>query len=412
MQKLIKAEHQREQIEEILFTSYSEKYVDCIAATDLFYHQDCLRKHKSVIVTNSKEKQENQRCIQIRSQSNKFAIKCLTEFIQTNVIEKNQIYSLLELYEIYSVNFKAEMVKNAPDIECAPYRRDYVQQQLEKAMDETIKIVQFKSKNYVCSCNLDSNEAIRLLEAENKNDITTKIKNIADNLRKIILSMPIKKIPKHNITEHNIKEGECDIPPELYLFIEHLLLGCKADKKEKNFAKQVKIKAICDTIIYCISNGQVKPSTHLSVGLVMKSKTNSRSVLDILNKIGFSMSYNVCEEIETELAYTNSSNECILPYGLLPNNENLCTAVAFDNYDRYVETVSGTDTLHDTVGIVFQNTITNIEPLNYNQAADTSTFHYSSIRRRRRYISPLTDDIQPYIRTHSVLPLLNDLTIN
>jgi len=31
------------------------------------------------------------------------------------------------------------------------------------------------------------------------------------------------------------------------------------------------------------------------------------------------------------------------------------TGVAFDNFDRFVETSSGKDTLHDTVGIIYQN---------------------------------------------------------
>ena len=32
----------------------------------------------------------------------------------------------------------------------------------------------------------------------------------------------------------------------------------------------------------------------------------------------------------------------------------LGTGVAFDNFNRFVETLSGKDTLHDTVGIVYQ----------------------------------------------------------
>ena len=32
-------------------------------------------------------------------------------------------------------------------------------------------------------------------------------------------------------------------------------------------------------------------------------------------------------------------------------------SLSFDNYDRYVETLTGKDTLHDTVGIAYQNEI-------------------------------------------------------
>ncbi|KAH0549583.1 hypothetical protein KQX54_010589 [Cotesia glomerata] len=31
------------------------------------------------------------------------------------------------------------------------------------------------------------------------------------------------------------------------------------------------------------------------------------------------------------------------------------TGVAFDNFDRYVDTLNGKETLHDTVGIIYQN---------------------------------------------------------
>ena len=38
-------------------------------------------------------------------------------------------------------------------------------------------------------------------------------------------------------------------------------------------------------------------------------------------------------------------------------NPNLKTGIAFDNYDRYVETVTSKNTLHDIVGIAYQDVI-------------------------------------------------------
>lgn len=35
----------------------------------------------------------------------------------------------------------------------------------------------------------------------------------------------------------------------------------------------------------------------------------------------------------------------------------LNTAVAFDNFDHFVETLDSKDTLHDTVGIIYQNCV-------------------------------------------------------
>ena len=40
---------------------------------------------------------------------------------------------------------------------------------------------------------------------------------------------------------------------------------------------------------------------------------------------------------------------------MLVQESGLCTGTAFDNYDELTETLSGKDTLHDTVGICYQN---------------------------------------------------------
>ena len=74
----------------------------------------------------------------------------------------------------------------------------------------------------------------------------------------------------------------------------------------------------------------------------MKTITSSRKVLTILNKYGHSISYTVAEELETELAYTVYEENKIIPSNIRINNE-LCTNVAFDNFDRFVDTFSGKD---------------------------------------------------------------------
>ena len=41
------------------------------------------------------------------------------------------------------------------------------------------------------------------------------------------------------------------------------------------------------------------------------------------------------------------------------------TGVAWDNFNRFVETIAGQETMHDTVGITYQ-TITEEEPMDKN----------------------------------------------
>ncbi|GBP96603.1 hypothetical protein EVAR_65156_1 [Eumeta japonica] len=71
------------------------------------------------------------------------------------------------------------------------------------------------------------------------------------------------------------------------------------------------------------------------------------------------------EELETEATYYSMLKSTICP-DAIKTSSNLCTGIAFDNYDRFVETNDGKDTLHDTVGIIYQN----IDP-NISQESDT-----------------------------------------
>ena len=106
--------------------------------------------------------------------------------------------------------------------------------------------------------------------------------------------------------------------------------------------------------IFCVTNGNSMPSKHLQVGLVMKAVTGSRKTLEMLNRLGHCASYHTVEGLETELTYSVSDAQRLLPDGLaqLPD---LHTGVAYDNYDRYVDTLSGRNTLHITVGIIYQD---------------------------------------------------------
>ena len=76
--------------------------------------------------------------------------------------------------------------------------------------------------------------------------------------------------------------------------------------------KEIRVKSHSQDAIYALTDGNVKPSKQLKLGLVIKKLTSSRNVVEIFNRYGHSASYNV-------------------------------------------ETTTGKDTLHDRVGIAYQN---------------------------------------------------------
>ncbi|CAH0731408.1 unnamed protein product, partial [Brenthis ino] len=98
--------------------------------------------------------------------------------------------------------------------------------------------------------------------------------------------------------------------------------------------------------------------------MALKGLTNSKKIINIINKYGHSCSYTVLEELETEATFGSAQQNFVCPEGII-RSKNLCTGVAYDNFDRFVDTSSGKDTLHDTVGIIFQD-ISNFNESNSN----------------------------------------------
>ena len=107
-------------------------------------------------------------------------------------------------------------------------------------------------------------------------------------------------------------------------------------------------------------NGNVKTSKHICLTMTLKSLTSSCKVVDILNRCGYCISYNAVEELETEATYMSTSRSWLCPE-VINKTENLSVGIAYDNFDRFVDTKTGKDTLHVTVGIIYQNIETILE---------------------------------------------------
>ena len=110
------------------------------------------------------------------------------------------------------------------------------------------------------------------------------------------------------------------------------------------------VESVSNDVIYNANRGKVKPGKHLCMALGLKSITGSRKVIEILNRFGHSISYHGAEMIETELANEIVERQHSTPDGMV-QKQGLCTGLAWDNYDENTETMSGSGTLHDTVGI-------------------------------------------------------------
>ncbi|CAH1110930.1 unnamed protein product [Psylliodes chrysocephalus] len=96
---------------------------------------------------------------------------------------------------------------------------------------------------------------------------------------------------------------ECDIPEVLYDIVSALVEGPDVRRQKTNY-DDVRIKSLCEDIIFIVTKRRIKPPKQLKLGLTIKLLTNSR-ILTILNKLGYTIAYTTAEELETELTFTS-----------------------------------------------------------------------------------------------------------
>ena len=116
--------------------------------------------------------------------------------------------------------------------------------------------------------------------------------------------------------------------------------------------KKKKIDSLTQDVIFNATSGKEKPRKHLELGINPKGLTDSRQMLEVMNRPDHCASYHTVEEVETTLIVEAKMEGEQLLYGLKPFR-GLGLGTAWDNFDRFDETLNGKETLHNTGGIAF-----------------------------------------------------------
>ena len=144
-------------------------------------------------------------------------------------------------------------------------------------------------------------------------------------------------------------------------------------------------------VVLNATSGKKKPRKHLELGINLKRFTGSRRILEIMNRLGHCASYHTVEEVETTLTAEAEKEGKSLPQGLKPfRGSRLGTA--WDNFNRFVESLNRKNTLHDTVRIAFQR---RPEDPSFSQAEEARTY-IALKRKRKRAYDPTGIEIEPY----------------
>lgn len=149
-------------------------------------------------------------------------------------------------------------------------------------------------------------------------------------------------------------------------------------------------------MVYATSHGKIKPFKHKTLGLTIKNLTSSRKVVDILHRGGHCCNHHTIEKLETEPTYTITNKNTLCHQGVVTRPD-LVTVVVSDNFDRYVETLNGKNTLHDTVSMLIHNACEDpIEKHDMNSSSDIENKHSTRpAKRRRTFIPPAPHEYEP-----------------
>lgn len=394
-QRLTKASDTRKKriLEILLYLNQQNKVDDFQNSNSIEYHLCCLAEHEHKISIANKIVKEASNLQKLHM----VALTKVEENVQATVINNREIRLFSDVYQYYVAFFDEQETQSEVN-SCDPiYNSNQLLKKLLKMWPILTKTV-YKNRTYLHLQELPVEE-IYVKSFQHSEDMMARIKKVAFEIRKIVKEMDIRKIPKCNLTLKDIVEGECGVPRELYVFMECLVKGPRAMKSTK---KEKKISSICNSVIYTMSNGDIKPSSCIMLALTTKSLTGSRKMIEILNRMGFCISYTLTEELETELAFGCSSIDRILPYGLVASDPTLRTHLAFDNFDKFVDTSSGKDTLHDTVGIVYQNMSDSISmdstffATHETDCMDDNNNDGMGRQRRRKYYTQFDSSLEPY----------------
>ncbi|GFU81470.1 hypothetical protein TNCV_1525041 [Trichonephila clavipes] len=217
---------------------------------------------------------------------------------------------------MYNKELQEELI-HQPEADVSLMTNHQLEEKIVKQFKQ-IKIVIKKKRKIIM--HKDSN----LLEQEDlkkpeENDLIDKVAFI---LRSTILKMDKTTLPVVMKVEDLIN-GEYTIPEKLNRFFKALIGGKDIRRRDGVNCHRLS-NSLASDAIYCVCNGTVKPSKHTTL------------------------------ELETEATISSVNRSQICPPDII-QSRSLSTGVAFDNFDRYVDTLTGKDTLHDTVGIIYEN---------------------------------------------------------
>ena len=245
----------------------------------------------------------------------------LFSYIEENILSFGRSISTQQLTEIFGIS--------GYDRRSRYYVKNIIK---EKYGDKLIFLTVSTNEPQVVLRSISHTSDENLLKS-NKESV---LKQAADILRDDIDSFLIEDVQKQSTwppTVDSLKVSHQRYPKSLSLFFSNLL------KNKKHAATETvtrHVDSIIQDIVNSVSNGNVATLKHILIGCGLHSLTGSKKIIQILNRLNNSCTYERVRQIETaqaELAQQFTKRDFPLP--LVPKDESSKVFVRFwwDNFD-------------------------------------------------------------------------------
>ena len=365
----------------------------------IFYHNNCHVNFNSTFrsrILKGAEKTEWHQTREVRN----VAFDKIYSYINDKIVSKNGVCFLDFLQNLYIDYLKLEA-----QVDDDMFYSRYLEQRILNKFCKKVSIIKIDKRKIVKPFSGVMINSSDLIHLENQ-DI---VQRAALILPREILGIKKDTLPEHLKASDFIK-GECTVPNILNDFYTTLLSGSEYRRKRSPNTKRSS-DSFSQDVIHAVTNGNIKPAKHITLGMCLKALTNSKNIINILNRFGHCSSYTILEGLETEATFSSTSRTDVCPEDIL-RTSNLCTSLAFNNFDRFVDTASGKDTLHDTVGIIFQHIAPNADNIMPETESNNENPNANNeiSKKRRRTFDTIIHELEPYTKRPKVIETLLPLS--
>ena len=116
------------------------------------------------------------------------------------------------------------------------------------------------------------------------------------------------------LTDETLSRGQHVVPPELKEFF-YELYRARTETSQRDKLERL-AKCSCDYVVFNVTRGRIKPGKHICMGIALNSLTESRRVIKIMNRFGYSIGYRTVEALETQMASEICERQLTTPDGI------------------------------------------------------------------------------------------------